>query len=108
MSSEETVGQQQPRERPEPSMPDDEIDAERERKRDGLGSICTEPGDRKTDDPRLLVIEAELACLDGKALGNPAKPTTENVGETFKERLDEHEEDLVPAWTRPWEVSDDE
>ena len=107
MSSEETVGQQQPRERPEPSMPDDEIDAERERKRDGLSSIQTKPGDRRTDRVWMLVVEAELVA-EGKELGNPAKPTTENVGETFKERLDEHEEDLVPAWTRPWEVSDDE
>ena len=62
MSSEETVGQQQPRERPEPSMPDDEIDAERERKRDGLSSIQTKPGDRKTDSVWMLVVEAELVA----------------------------------------------
>ena len=99
--SSETTGEQQPPERPAPNT-DDEIDAERERKRDGLSSIQTKPGDRRTDRVWMLVVEAELVA-EGKELGNPAKPTTENVGETFKERLDEHDDDLVPAWTRPWE-----
>ena len=85
---------------------DDEIDAERERRQHGLSGINITPGDRKTDSVWMLVVEAELVG-DGKELDNPAKPTTENVGETFRERLDEHDDDLVPAWTRPWEVSDE-
>ena len=105
--SSETAGEQEPPERPAPKETDEEIAAERERRQHGLSGINITPGDRKTDSVWMLVVEAELVG-DGKELDNPAKPTTENVGETFRERLGEHEEDLVPAWTRPWEVSGDE
>ena len=104
-SDEQTVGQQQPPERPEPATGDETIVDERERRQDALASITISPGDRKTDSVWMLVVEAELVG-DGKELDNPAKPTTENVGERFRERLDEHDEDLVPAWTRPWEVDE--
>ena len=96
-----------PPERPaaDPNADDtDEIETERT---DPLSAIEMTPGDRRTDSVRMLVVEAELAA-EGTQLDNPAKPTTQNVGETFQERLDEHDDDLVPAWTRPWEVSDDE
>ena len=102
MSSEETVGQQQPPERPEPSMPDDEIDAERDRRQHALSAINMTPGARQTGNIEMLVIEAELVA-EGKQLDNPAKPVDMETGEAFAERLEQHEEDLVPAWTRPWE-----
>ncbi len=101
-SDDQTVGQQQPPERPASN-----IDAERDAAHDPLAKITTEPGDRiaGADSIDLLVIEAEIAC-NGTALDNPAKPLSEAIGEKLFERLDEHDEDLVPAWTRPWE--DDE
>jgi len=88
-----------PPERPAPSpdAQDDTIDAERH---DPLSGVEMAPGDRRTDNVELLVIEAELVD-DGKQLDNPAKPRTEGVGEQFRERLDDT--GLVPAWTRPWE-----
>ena len=88
-----------PPERPAPpaDAQDDEIETERH---DPLSAIEMAPGDRRTDNVEMLVVEAEL--VDGGAeLDNPAKPRTEGVGEQFRERLDET--DLVPAWTRPWE-----
>lgn len=107
MSSDRTVGQQQPPERPVPkkNTDDSEIEQEREQRRDPLSNINTEPGDRKTDNVKMLVIEAELVA-DGHQPDNPAKPRTEKVGKAFLERLDEHEDDLVPAWTRPWEAEE--
>ena len=90
-----------PPERPAPpaDAQDDTIDAEHA-DTGGLSSIEMTPGDRRTDNVEMLVVEAEL--VDGGAeLDNPAKPRTEGVGEQFRERLDET--DLVPAWTRPWE-----
>ena len=106
--SSETTGEQQPPERPAPNT-DDEIDAERERRQHGLAGIPTDPGDRYTTNVGMLVIEAELAC-GGVELGNPAKipADADDVAEAFAERLDQHDDDLVPAWTRPWEVIDDE
>ena len=101
-SDERTVGQQQPTERPSTRTTDDEIEAERERHEKRLSSITMEPGDRKTDSTKLLRIEAELVCEEGKQLDNPAKPRTESVGESFFEEIEDT--DLVPAWTRPWEV----
>ena len=104
MSSEETVGQQQPRERPEPSMPDDEIDAERDRRQHALSAINMTPGARYTENVSMLVIEAELAD-EGKVLDNPAKipEYADGAAERFAEALENHDDDLVPAWTRPWE-----
>ena len=67
-------------------------------------ALRIDAGDRKTRSVEMLVIEAELAA-DGKELDNPATPISEQVGEAFRERLDGT--DLVPAWTRPWEGSDD-
>ena len=63
------------------------------------------PGRRKTRSVEMLVIEAELAA-EGKVFTNPATPISERVGEAFAERIEDT--DLVPAWTRPWEVDDDE
>jgi len=62
------------------------------------------PGRRKTRSVEMLVIEAELAA-EGKEFANPATPISERVGEAFAERIEDT--DLVPAWTRPWEVEDD-
>ena len=104
--SSETTGEQQPPERPAPNT-DDEIDAERERRQHGLSGINMTPGARKTGNIEMLVIEAELV-FEGKQLDNPAKPVDMETGEAFAERLEQHDDDLVPAWTRPWEVSDDE
>jgi len=103
-SDDRSVGQQQPPERPSTRTTDDEIEAERERRDSRLSSITMEPGDRKTDSAKLLRIEAELVCEEGKELDNPAKPTTEGVGESFLDEIDDT--DLVPAWTRPWEDSE--
>ena len=102
--SSETTGEQQPPERP--VRGDDTSESDAEQRRDALAAISVQPGDRKTDNVGLLVIEAELASLEGKQLDNPAKPHTESVGEAFQERLDKHDEDLVPAWTRPWEADE--
>ena len=106
-SDDQTVGQQQPPERPASNI-DDGVQRERELSRERLSSISTEPGDRYTESVEMLVIEAELACLEGKELDNPAKipDYADGTAEAFAERLEQHAEDLVPAWTRPWE--DDE
>jgi len=86
---------------------DEEIDAGRDPGR-GLSNITTEPGDRYTENVELLVIEAELVA-DGHEPDNPAKipEYADGTAERFAERLDEHDEDLVPAWTRPWEGADE-
>lgn len=86
--------------------PSEEIDAEREQAHDPLANITMEPGRRKTDNVELLVIEAELVA-DGHEPDNPAVPVSVEAGEKLRERLDEHEDDLVPAWTRPWEGADE-
>jgi len=101
----ETTGEQQPPERPARSDADsDAIDAERAAAREPLATITTEPGTRYTENVELLVIEAELAH-EGTVLDNPAKipEYADSVGERFAEALENHEDDLVPAWTRPWE-----
>ena len=106
-SDDRTVGQQEPPERPAPSS--DEIDVEREAATDPLSAIETSPGPRYTDDVKMLVIEAELACLEGKQLDNPAKipDHADGTAEAFAEALENHDEELVPAWTRPWEGDDE-
>jgi hypothetical protein len=93
---------------PEEPTGDDEIDAERERAHDPLSNINTEPGDRYTENVELLVIEAELVA-DGHEPDNPAKipEYADGTAERFAERLENHEDDLVPAWTRPWEGADE-
>ena len=96
-----------PPERPEPRPESEETPvAERH---EPLSHICTEPGDRIAGESSvgMMVVEAELACLEGKELPNPAKPISESVGEQLLERLAKHDEDLVPAWTRPWEGDDE-
>jgi len=102
-SDEQTVGQQQPPERP---ATEDAIDAERDAAHDALAGITTQPGDRLTDSLELLRIEAELVCEEGKELDNPAKPRTESAGARFFEQVID-DSDLVPAWTRPWEGGDE-
>lgn len=52
------------------------------------------PGRRKSSDVDLLLLEAELAA-DGKDLGNPAFPTSEDVATQVHDRLPE---DVRPAW----------
>jgi len=101
-SDDQTVGQQQPPERPETN---DAIDAERAAANEPLSQVTTGPGPRYSENVELLVIEAELACVDGKELDNPAKipEYADTVAERFAEALENHEADLVPAWTRPWE-----
>ncbi len=96
-------------ERPEPAdEPDDEIDAEREQAHEPLSQITTEPGDRYTENVELLIIEAELVA-DGHEPDNPAKipEYADGTAERFAEALENHEDDLVPAWTRPWEGADE-
>ena len=105
MSSEETVGQQQPPERPATRTSDEAIAEERDRARDRLSSVTLTPGARKTRTVDVLVIEAELVA-EGKVLDNPARPVDVETGEAFQERIEDT--DLVPAWTRPWEVDGDE
>jgi hypothetical protein len=98
-----------PPERPEPAgEPDDEIDAEREQAHDPLANINTEPGDRYTENVEMLIIEAELVA-DGHEPDNPAKipEYADGTAERFAEALENHEDDLVPAWTRPWEGADE-
>ena len=99
--SSETTGAQDVPERP--ASTNDEIDAERA-DTGGLSAISTTPGTRYTENVEMLVIEAELAAA-GTVLDNPAKipEYADNTAETFAERLENHEDDLVPAWTRPWE-----
>ena len=80
-----------------PSVGDDVDDSER-----SIKTIPLTPGRRRTDNVAMLVIEAEMVH-EGHEPDNPAIPTTEAVGEQLRERLDEHADDLVPAWTRPWE-----
>ena len=83
-----------PPERPAPSpeAQDDTIDAEHH---DPLSGVEMAPGDRRTDNVELLVIEAELVD-DGAELDNPAKPRTGDVFESLEERLEDTE--LQPAW----------
>jgi len=101
---------ERPESAPEPSD-SDETDADPERRRECLSEIITmEPGARKASGEngiKRMVIEAELVA-DGHEPDNPAVPVSVEAGEKLRERLDEHEDDLVPAWTRPWEVADDE
>ena len=94
---------------PERPAAGDEIDVERDAAHDPLSSITMAPGDRYSEDVELLIIEAELACVEGKALANPAKipAYADSVAERFTEALENHEHDLVPAWTRPWEDADE-
>jgi len=102
-----------PPERPEPAdelsddpSGDDEIDASPAQRRESLSEVITmEPGRRKTGNVELLEIEAELVA-DGHEPDNPAIPVDTDTGEAFRERIEDT--DLVPAWTRPWEVTDDE
>mgnify|MGYP007039255374 FL=1 len=84
-----------------PSVGGDVDDSER-----SVSSIPLTPGRRRTDNVAMLVTEAEMVA-DGHEPDNPAIPTTEAVGEQLRERLDEHADDLVPAWTRPWEAAED-
>jgi hypothetical protein len=49
-----------------------------------------------------MVVEAELAA-EG-VVENPATPISTEAGEELLDRLDSHDDELVPAWTRPWEV----
>jgi len=45
---------------------------------------------------------------EGKELDNPAKipEHADGTAEAFAEALENHEDDLVPAWRRPWEVDE--
>lgn len=110
MSGDETAGQQQPPERPAaPEMPDDGVESDREQAHDPLAAITTEPGARKASGEKgieRMITEAELVA-DGHEPDNPAVPASVEAGEKLRERLDEHEDDLVPAWTRPWEGGDE-
>ena len=89
---------------------DDEIDASPEQRRESLSEVITmEPGARKARGEKgieRMIIEAELVA-DGHEPDNPAVPVSVEAGEKLRERLDEHEDDLVPAWTRPWEGADE-
>ena len=106
MSSEQTVGQQQPAPRPQPAPIDEP--AETATETDDRGPRFGQPGARRTSNVEMLVIEAELAA-QGTEFANPAKPVSDRTADEFHERLESHEDDLEPAWTRPWEqeVSDD-
>ena len=96
-----------PPERPETPPEAGETDPLAPERHEPLAAICTDPGPRYTESVSMLVIEAELAA-EGKVLDNPAKipEYADGTAERFAEALENHDEDLVPAWTRPWEVSD--
>ena len=81
--------------------PTEDTRPDHEEMRDRCPPLRIDAGRRKTKSVDLLVTEAELAA-EGKQLGNPATPISERVGEAFAERIEDT--DLVPAWTRPWEV----
>jgi len=86
---------------------DDETDASPEKRRECLSDIITmEPGARRTSNVEMLVIEADMVANEGHEPDNPAIPVDTETGEAFRERIEDTE--LVPAWTRPWEVADDE
>ena len=97
-------------ETPDEPNGDDEIDASPERRREVLSEVITmEPGARKARGEKgieRMIIEAELVA-DGHEPDNPAVPVSVEAGEKLRERLDEHDEDLVRAWTRPWEGADE-
>jgi len=106
-----------PPERPQPAdepseepNADDEPDTDADRRVECLSEIITmEPGARKARGEKgieRMIIEAELVA-DGHEPDNPAVPVSVEAGEKLRERLDEHEDDLVPAWTRPWEGADE-
>jgi len=80
-----------------------------DRRLEALSNVITmEPGRRRTSNVEMLVIEAELVA-DGHEPDNPAKipEYADGTAERFAERLENHEDDLVPAWTRPWEGADE-
>ena len=89
-----------PRPQPQPDS-DDDVDDDAdddENSRPLVERLVEQPGDRKTANVEMLVIEAELAH-GGDDPGNYAKPITEEVGEMFFERLDNHDlDDIKPAW----------
>lgn len=102
-----------PPERPageETAVADDEPDNDSDDGSDDeTETINYDPGARKASGDRgveRMIIEAELVA-DGHEPDNPAIPASVETGEKLRERLDEHEDDLVPAWTRPWEGADE-
>jgi len=88
----------EPNPRPQPESPAENDEADEENSQSLVERVVEHPGDRKTANVEMLVIEAELAHAGGDP-GNYAKPITEDVGETFFERLDNHDlDDIKPAW----------
>ena len=108
MSGDETVGQQQPPERPARETVDpDPVEApprerESERRETDQKGISLETGPRRTRNVETLKIEAAMVAEDGHRPDNPAQPLSSEIAEEFHEQCD-HE----PAWIRPWEDGDE-
>lgn len=86
---------------------DDEMDAI-DATSDTKDPLAIPAGDRKCGISSVdrMVVEAELAA-EG-VVENPATPISTEAGEELLDRLDSHDDELVPAWTRPWEEGGDE
>ena len=108
----ETTGAQDVPERPASEKPDtaggavDGAEQERDRENDGgdgrtIGSVSATRGARRTRSVERLVLEAKMVAEDDWRPDNPSVPVSVEIGEAFRERIDDTE--LVPAWTRPWE-----
>lgn len=106
MSGDETAGQQRPQQRPGATIDTDPVveprrDREdRERRETPTDGVSLETGPRRTGNVTILVQEAKLAAA-GEEIGNPAQPVTPRVAKAFEQQTDD---DLEPAWLRPWEA----
>ena len=103
----ETTGAQDVPERPaseEPIDTDDIPDAPRDDDGDErtIGSVTATLGARRTRSIERLVTEAKMVAEDDWRPDNPSVPVSVEIGEAFRERIEDDDE-LVPAWTRPWE-----
>ena len=83
---------------PRPETDADDTDGDTDTKQPFIERVLANPGPRRTANVDMLVIEAELAHAGGDP-GNFATPITEEIGDEFFERLENHElDDIKPAW----------
>ena len=89
----------EPNQRPQPDRDAGSENTDEDEDESLVERLVSHPGDRKTSNVKMLVIEAELAHA-GRDPGNYAKPITEEIGDVFFERLENHDiDDIKPAWT---------
>lgn len=62
----------------------------------GLSDEALEAGDRNTNDPELLLIEAQHAASDEYHVGNPAEPADDYTAKQAIRLIEGN--DLTPAW----------